>query len=175
MNRLINDISNYTRTKAELDNLDSQKVDIIKLLRDMLDDYKENKKNIAFESEFFSGNHHIFANYEKIAQVISIIFDNAISFSPNDSSIFLETKQLNNNIIISILEQGCGINFKYKNKIFERFYTDRDNNKDMHSGLGLDIARHIVKSYGGKIYLGDKKIKNYEGACFIVELPLKAN
>ena len=45
----------------------------------------------------------------------------------------------------------------------------------MHSGLGLDIARHIIKSYGGKIYLSDQKIKNYEGACFIIELPLKAN
>ena len=79
---------------------------------------------------FSNSNHHIFANYEKIAQVISIIFDNSISFSPNDSSILLEIKNLNNNIIISIVDQGCGINFKYKEKIFERFYTDRDNNKD---------------------------------------------
>ena len=85
MNRLINDISNYTRTKAEVDNLDNQKVDITKLLEDMLDNYKENKKNIVFETNFFNGNNHIFANYEKIAQVISIIFDNSISFSPNDS------------------------------------------------------------------------------------------
>ena len=175
MNRLINDISNYTRTKAEIDNLDSQKVDIIKLLRDMLDDYKENKKNIIFKTRFYSDSNHIFANYEKIEQVISIVFDNAISFSPNSSSILLETKHLNNKIIISIVDQGRGIDFKYKEKIFERFYTDRDNNKDMHSGLGLDIARHIVRSYGGKIYLSDQRIKNYKGACFIIELPLKEN
>ena len=175
MNKLINDISNYTRTKAEVDNLDIQKIDIIKLLRNMLSDYRENKKNIVFKTNFLDNNNFIFANYEKIAQVISIIFDNAISFSPNNSSIFLESKYINNNIIIYIADQGRGIDFKYNEKIFERFYTDRDYNKDMHSGLGLDIARHIIKSYGGKIYLNNQKIKNYDGACFIIELPLKAN
>ena len=173
MNRLITDISNYTRTKVEIDKLVNEDVNIINLISDMINNYSENNKSIYFKSSFSNNNYFIIANYEKIAQVISIIFDNAISFSPENSSIFVLCEKINKKIFIYIADQGIGISFDYSEKIFERFYTDRQENSELHSGLGLDIARHIVKCYGGSIYLGKQKIKGYKGACFVVELPLK--
>ena len=174
MNRLITDILNYTKSKVEADKLDKENIKIINLIRDMIDNYSQNKKNINFKSKFSNNNNYLInANYEKIAQVISIIFDNAISFSPENSSIFIYTRKFNKKIIIYVVDQGTGINKEYSEKIFERFYTDREENNDKHSGLGLDIARHIVTSYRGRIYLRKQKIKSYKGACFIVELPLK--
>ena len=174
MNRLITDILNYTKSKVEADKLDKENIKIINLIRDMIDNYSQNKKNINFKSKFSNNNNYLInANYEKIAQVISIIFDNAISFSPENSSIFIYTRKFNKKIIIYVVDQGTGINKEYSEKIFERFYTDREEINDKHSGLGLDIARHIITSYRGRIYLRKQKIKGYKGACFIVELPLK--
>ena len=104
---------------------------------------------------------------------ITIILDNAISFSLNGSSILVMCKKSLDTVIIKIADQGPGIKIEHKEKIFERFYKDRYNNNDQHSGLGLEIAQHIAKSYGGIIYLQDKKIKGYKGACFVIKLPLK--
>ena len=89
MNRLISDISNYTRTKSEIDRLNNEKVDIKKLLIDIINNYSENKKNINFKTDFPYGEYTTFLNYEKIAQVISILFDNAISFSTKRSVVAL--------------------------------------------------------------------------------------
>ena len=66
-------------------------------------------------------------------------------------------------------EVGVSFN-EHPEKIHAQFYVHSDGYPE---GLGLDIARHIIKSYGGKIYLHNKKIKGYEGACFVIELSLK--
>ena len=77
-------------------------------------------------------------------------------------------------ILIYIVDQGLGINEKLKDKIFERFYTDRDDKKDYHTGLGLSISRKIMGSLGGSLELGKNMEENYLGACFKLELPIKA-
>ena len=92
---------------------------------------------------------------------------------PNKSEIFISFLVEKKIGIIKIIDQGPGINYKYQNKIFQRFYTDRGSNKNFHSGLGLDIARHIIESFGGKIYLGKSDVNSYYGACFVIELPVK--
>ena len=176
MNRLITDISNYTRTKAEIEINSSNKrdINIIDLLNEIIKDYSMNSNNIKFITDFVQEDRYIiFSNYEKIAQIITIILDNAASFSVIGSSILIMCKKSLNTVIIKIADQGPGIKIEHKEKIFERFYKDRNDENNQHSGLGLEIAQHIAKSYGGIIYLQDKKIKGYKGACFVIKLPLK--
>ena len=73
-------------------------------------------------------------------------FPKAIEQSLNRVSAF-GVKQIteNNKAIIYIVDQGRGINEKLKDKIFERFYTDRDDKKNYHTGLGLSISRKIME------------------------------
>ena len=77
------------------------------------------------------------------------------------------------NCIIDFVDQGPGISLEYKDKIFERFYTDRDQNKKIHSGLGLSISKNIIESFGGSIRLIKCSHVGFEGACFEIKLPLK--
>ena len=77
------------------------------------------------------------------------------------------------NAQIKIYDQGSGIDFAYKNKIFERFYTDRKGDRKSHSGLGLSISKSIIESFGGKINLKKNTYEDFEGACFEIKLPLK--
>lgn len=173
MNKLITDFSNYTKTKAEIERFENENVQINDLLDEIVNLYQKNKKNINFLTDFIDKKCITVGNYEKLVQVLTNLFDNAISFSPNNSSILITSRVNNDNFFIYIHDQGLGIDMKYKDKVFERFYTDRAIDSDLHSGLGLDISRHIVETYNGKIYLTNKKRKNFKGACFVVELPLK--
>ena len=64
-------------------------------------------------------------------------------------------------------------NMKDGKKIFERFYTDRSNEAEYHSGLGLSISKKIMESFFGSIELSNYHLKNHNGACFKLKLPLK--
>ena len=59
-----------------------------------------------------------------------------------------------------------------KDKIFNRFYTDRSEFRDEHSGLGLSISREIIKSLSGSIELTKSDNFDFGGACFMIKLPL---
>ncbi|MBI28537.1 MAG: hypothetical protein CMI95_01420 [Pelagibacteraceae bacterium] len=173
MDRLITDISNYAKTKAEVDKHQNHDINIISLLNGITETYKNNNKNISLQINDLKGHYVMFGNSTKIAQVICSVLDNSISFTPKNKSIILNCEKIYNYFNIYIVDQGPGIDLRYKEKIFERFYTDRSIDDNFHSGLGLDIARHIIQSYKGKIYLGEKKFEGYNGACFVIELPLK--
>jgi two-component system sensor histidine kinase ChvG len=112
------------------------------------------------------------ANKDKLAQVFSNLIDNSLSYSPQDSELLLVQKTIDKDVIVSFFDQGPGVNTRLKNKIFERFYTDREVNQDKHSGLGLSIAKKIVESFSGSLKLNNIKSGKYFGSCFSVVLPL---
>ena len=75
--------------------------------------------------------------------------------------------------IIHFVDQGPGIAMEYKDKIFDRFYTDRLKNRKSHSGLGLSISKKIIEELGGSICLIKSPHLGFKGACFEIKLPLK--
>ena len=85
----------------------------------------------------------------------------------------IEQKIHDNQLLIFISDNGPGVNQALKNKIFERFYTDRISSEDQHTGLGLSIAKNIIESFGGTIKLSGIDSDKYLGACFQIILPLK--
>ena len=74
---------------------------------------------------------------------------------------------------ILFADQGTGIKSSDKDKVFERFYSDRSNNSEFHSGLGLSISKKIVESFSGTLELIDSFSESYKGACFKLKIPLK--
>ncbi len=173
MNVLISDISNYTRIQAEIDVEAFVKINIVKFINEIIQSYLENKKNIKIEFRYEKNSRQVLANKNKLAQVIVNLLDNSLSFGPKNSNILIFQTTNKNHMIIYFIDQGPGIKSSLKNKIFERFYTDRSENDEYHSGLGLSISKRIIESFGGKIELVKSPIKNYKGACFNLEIPLK--
>ena len=72
-----------------------------------------------------------------MAQVFINLIENAISFSPKKSNILIKQLKENDKAIIYIADQGCGVNEKLKDKIFERFYTDRQDKSEYHTRFGI--------------------------------------
>lgn len=112
----------------------------------------------------------LFSDEDRLSQIISIFLDNAISYSPEHSSILLEASIKKNNLAISIIDHGIGISEEDKKHIFDRFYRcDKSRTKKGHYGLGLSIANELVSLLDGKIYLNDTP----GGGCtFTIALPL---
>lgn len=98
----------------------------------------------------------LFSDEDRLSQIISIFLDNAISYSPEQSSILLEASIKKNNLSISIMDHGIGISEEDKKHIFDRFYRcDKSRTKKEHYGLGLSVANELISLLGGKIYLND--------------------
>ena len=174
MNKLISDISNFTQIKAEIETESFEYININEFLIDIANSYNENKKNIKIEIETNDQKLYVAVNKDKLSQVFYNLIDNSISILSKNQNVFIQSRSLDQqNIEIKIYDQGKGIPLKDAEKIFYRFYTDRDADKGDHSGLGLSISREIVNSFGGVIKLVKSDRQFYPGACFMINLPLK--
>lgn len=111
----------------------------------------------------------LFSDEDRLSQIISIFLDNAISYSPEQSSILLEASIKKNNLAISIIDHGIGISEEDKKHIFDRFYRcDKSRTKKGHYGLGLSVANELVSLLDGKIYLSDT---SGGGCTFTIAIP----
>ncbi len=121
------------------------------------------KRALTFESLAFEKNVKIetnieekinfMCNKESIDEVVSILIDNAISHSIDNSSIKINLSKNTKEIKLEVINEGEAINPDDYEKIFERFYrSDKSHNrKGNRYGLGLAIAKNIVEGHDGKI------------------------
>ena len=174
MNKLISDISEYTRTQAEVEKQKFNIISLNELIYDLISSFSTNKKGIKILSELLDEKIIVQTNVNKLAQVFINLLENSISFSPIKSKILIRQIKENNNVVVYVADQGIGINFNLSKKIFERFYTDRKEKSGYHTGLGLSISKNIIESFGGSLELNKNIINGYNGACFKMKLPLKA-
>ncbi|MEO1467916.1 MAG: sensor histidine kinase, partial [Pseudomonadota bacterium] len=106
------------------------------------------------------------------------LLDNALSFSPEGTTITLRAVQEEDLTTVTVSDQGPGIPEDNLGSIFERFYSERpEHSFGNHSGLGLSICKQIIEAHGGEIWA--ENIRPAEagpdtpplGARFTVELP----
>ena len=175
MNKLISDISHFSKTIAEIEIENFELVNINSFLKECFGEYLTNKKNIKISVQTDRNTNSVLLNKDKLLQVILNLIDNSISIAKNNSNILITSNKINNNSVeIKIYDQGKGVDLKDKNKIFDRFYTDRTYGRDQHSGLGLSISYEIVNSFNGTIELTESDKFDFGGACFLIKLPLKS-
>lgn len=102
-------------------------------------------------------------------QVIAILLDNAISYTPEGGTVSLKCSETVKSYCIEVADSGIGIDDAAKKRIFDRFYrADESRTSKSHFGLGLSIAKEIVELHHGTILVSDTKGC---GATFRVTLP----
>ncbi len=107
---------------------------------------------------------------DRMIQVLSILLDNALSYTPAPGRIRLGLQLGKNSIRVIVSDTGPGVPDSEKQRVFERFRRGEKARSDRtHFGLGLCIASEIVKRHHGKLWVEDAKDS---GAEFIVELPI---
>ncbi|MDM0446444.1 HAMP domain-containing sensor histidine kinase [Clostridium perfringens] len=125
-------------------------------------------KNIKIEYE--KKNINLYCDKDKITQALVNILSNAIRYSNEGSTIFIEEKLKDNKVMISIEDQGIGISEEDLKYVFERFYrADKSRTRATGgTGIGLTIVKSIVSSHGGEVKLESKL---GEGSKFTIILP----
>jgi len=176
MNKLISDISHFSKTIAEIEIENFELVNMNNFLKEYFSENLTNKKNIQIFLKTDNNINLVLLNKDKLLQVMLNLIDNSISIAENNSDILITSNKKNEHFVeIKIYDQGKGIDLKDKNKIFDRFYTDRTHDRDQHSGLGLSISYEIINSFNGLIELTESDNLDFRGACFLIKLPLKSN
>ncbi|MDC3075209.1 HAMP domain-containing histidine kinase [Pelagibacteraceae bacterium] len=175
MNKLISDISHFSKTIAEIEIENFEQTNVNKFLNENFGEKSTNKKNIKILLQTDNNKNLVLLNKDKFLQVILNLIDNSVSIAENNSNILITSNKKNENCVeIKIYDQGKGIDLKERNKIFDRFYTDRRDNRDQHSGLGLSISYEIINLFNGSIELTESDKLDFRGACFLIKLPLKS-
>lgn len=107
------------------------------------------------------------ASEDRLVQVFRNIIDNAQSFSPEHVHVSIRAED--GHAIVEVDDEGPGIPPEHLDRIFDRFFTFRDKDRNMHDGLGLAIARAVIEGYGGTIRASNLTPR---GARIQVRLPL---
>ena len=185
LDRLITDISDASRLDAELAREDAGKVDLRKLIGDLVSvsaDGGRHKKTveIAFKAGKLpqgSKGFYCLGHDLRIGQVITNLIENARSFVPDDRGhISINLSRSGKFNIITVDDNGPGIRAENIDRIFERFYTDRPASEafGQNSGLGLSISRQIIEAHNGTLTaenIPGTKPGEVKGARFVVTLP----
>ncbi len=114
----------------------------------------------------------IFADYQKIQQVLYNLLSNAIKYTPDKGSIVITVTNTAKKVKFSIKDSGIGIDKKDQKRIFGKFVQLEDAfyKKETSTGLGLTITKQLVEMHKGTIKIISEKGK---GAEFIVTLPIE--
>lgn len=129
---------------------------------------KADKYNLYIESDIDEGT--IYAQENRIKEVIINIIDNAIKYSEDEEKIVLQSQNDNKLYYIKVINRGGPIPDEIYEYIFEPFVKIEDNKNEKSRGLGLYICNEIIKGHNGEI-----TIKNGEYIEVILKIPLVVN
>ncbi len=176
INHLVDDLLLLSRLDARRLNLESQPIAINILLKDVHRQVERlaEKKNVhlILSSEPNTAKSiFILGDETRLRQVLLILLDNALKHTPAYGKIDIIAERKGRNIRIIIEDNGHGIPTEHLEHIFERFYQAPGNHSDENqgSGLGLSIAKSLVESQGGNIWLESQVEK---GTRVTITLPV---
>ena len=174
LDRLISDISDYSRMDAELSRTESEEVDLRPLLQTMGELYNANPDGPRIKVAV-PENLIVPALESRLTQVFRNLISNAITFTPEGGEVRVRAWRGKNQAIITIEDDGPGIPPGKEEAIFNRFYTERPSTEKFgqHSGLGLSISKRIMSAHNGELSAQNRVLNDeVKGAVFTIRLPL---
>ena len=175
MMRMVTDLLHLSRIDNATSNLDVELINFtafITFILNRFDKIKSQDENLKYEliRDYPITSVWIEIDTDKMTQVIDNILNNAIKYSPDGGKITVSMKTTDDQMILSISDQGLGIPKQDLPKIFDRFYrVDRARSRAQGgTGLGLAIAKEIIKQHNGFIWA---KSEYGKGSTFTIVLP----
>ncbi|HEY4195553.1 MAG TPA: ATP-binding protein, partial [Mucilaginibacter sp.] len=172
MTALIHSFLDISKLEPGKLQLNPQTFDINQPIKEAIADSRllSNTHIIHFEP---SGEINVNADRDKIAQVIGNLISNAIKYAPRGSNITISCEAKEDNVQVSVTDEGIGIRPKDQEKIFQRFYRAEDEESKNISGfgIGLYLSSEIIQRHKGKIWVSSAEAK---GSTFYFSLPIPA-
>ncbi|WP_144461573.1 cell wall metabolism sensor histidine kinase WalK [Siminovitchia fortis] len=155
MIRLVNDLLKLSKMDSKDYEINRTWVDFVSFFNHIIDRFEMTKeRHITFKRELPDKAVFIKVDEDKLTQVIDNIISNALKYSPEGGRVTFRLKMLDDQIEISISDQGLGIPKENLEKVFERFYrVDKARTRRLGgTGLGLAIAKEMIGAHGGDIW-----------------------
>ncbi|MFD0942741.1 cell wall metabolism sensor histidine kinase WalK [Savagea faecisuis] len=173
MIRLVNDLLKLSRMDSEEYELNQEFVDFNKFFSAIIERFEFSKsQNVQFQRQFTDESLFVEIDPDKMTQVIDNIISNALKYSPDGGTVCFGIEKAEDDIIVSIADEGMGIPQDMVKRIFDRFYrADRARSRAMGgTGLGLAIAKEMIQAHGGTIWAESEEGK---GTTIFFTLPLE--
>ena len=173
LNSMVNDILDFSRMEAN-----AQMEKSLNSIYEVVDTCvsqvqaltKEHNLTIRVKKE--ENIQEFLFNYDGIERALTNFLSNAIKYSPENGEIKVELKKDNDDVIVTVTDQGCGIAPEHQKKIFDRFYRVENNIHTVKgTGLGLHLVKQTIEKYhNGKVFV---KSALGHGSTFGFILPTK--
>ena len=173
LSRLINDLLDLSRIESGRVEVRPTTLPLTALAEEVAEHMKAlaAEKLIRIEVPSPDPSVTVWADRDKVTQVLMNLIGNAVKFTPQDGKVTVALEKNGNDYIqISVADTGPGILPEEQNKIFSKFYqvANIDKQKPKGSGLGLAISKALVEMHGGKIWM-DSEVGR--GSTFYFTLP----
>ncbi|MCJ0742433.1 sensor histidine kinase [Pedobacter montanisoli] len=169
MVKLIHDFLDVSKIEAGKLSLNRIEFDLNELINEIIDDHVFLNTTHTITCQFHTEKLTVFADKEKITQVIINLLTNAIKYSPAGGNIIIATQKLNNKAFFSITDEGLGIDPIDQHQLFQRFFRCRRSKEKQISGfgIGLYLVSEILALHGSTIQV--KSVVN-KGSTFSFKL-----
>lgn len=167
---LIQSLIKASRLETGTFQLTPKRNNLLKLVLPLADEiyHRATEKNISITIHV-DEKHYAFIDAKWTGEAIANLLDNAVKYSPDESSIKIQSKMYTMFTCLEINDEGPGISENEINRIFERFYRGIHAREQEGVGIGLYLSRQIIENQGGYIKVISTPGK---GANFQVYLPV---
>ena len=171
LRRLVTEILDLRKIEAGRIELVMEEVSLAEIARQVVDKFATlaKEKNISITKNIYE-NAVVIADKDRLKQVLINLLDNAIRFTPAEGRVEVAIKDLKDQLLVSVSDNGPGIPLAEQTQIWERFYkVDKARTRTGGGiGLGLAIVKEIVEAHGGSIEVTSKP---GEGSTFFFTVP----
>src|SRR5438128_4295569 len=173
LNLLVNDLLSLARLESKEANLQLAEIKLRDFLESVTRDWAKRLagKNLRLELEVPDNFPALRADERRLEEIVHNLLDNAIKYSHQNGRILIQAGAPDQEVVLSVCDEGVGIAPADLRRIFERFYrADRARSRELGgTGLGLSIVKHIAQLHGGSI---DVQSAPGQGSTFRVRFPV---
>lgn len=169
LQKMIENLLNYTRMEAIEDKLTLEKLDLSQVIDKVIHAHALSIRNKELTVETIYNAQYVVADEEKLTIILDNLISNAVKYTPQQGLISVQTRLEKDNWIIEVKDNGPGLAELDHAQLFDPFYRGNTLHKSLigSSGLGLTIAKDLVNAHQGAI----KLIESNQGAHFSVSIP----
>jgi two-component system phosphate regulon sensor histidine kinase PhoR len=155
LNLLVNDLLSLARLESKEANLQLAEIKLRDFLEDVTVDWAKRLtgKNLRLELEVPDNFPTVRADERRLEEVVHNLLDNAVKYSHQNGRVLIQAAAPDQEVVLSVRDEGVGIAANDLPRIFERFYrADRARSRELGgTGLGLSIVKHIAQLHGGRV------------------------
>jgi signal transduction histidine kinase len=173
LGRLVENLLDFGRMQANRRHYEQEPFDFTELVRDTVRDYGEEVQRDGYSLEL-SGDHAptlVAADREAFRSVIRNLLENAVKYSPDSRTVWIETGRQNGDVVLNVRDRGIGVPANEQRRIFDRFVRGEAAKRAciQGTGIGLAMVREIVEAHHGRVTLISEP---GVGSTFAVQVPL---